>query len=119
MGQFLVLLSQIPHKNMRSCPWLVYLKFSLGYGYPHPLFAQKVMIMLNILSVYWCISDKYRASQTVSKKMENTTLLISSSIYAKRHINVCSGGDLCSPSFSNFSQTPCMKVGFDVRISLA
>ena len=84
-----------------------------------PTFCTKVIIMLNILSVCWCISDKYRASQTVSKKMENTTLLISSSIYAKRHINVCSGGDLCSPSFSNFSETPCMEAGFDVRISLA
>ena len=47
----------------------------------------------------------------------NTTLLISSSIYTERHTNVCSGGDLCS-LFSNFSETPCMKVGFDVRISL-
>ena len=26
-------------KNLRSCPWLVYLKFSLGYGYHHLLFA--------------------------------------------------------------------------------
>ena len=51
-------------------------------------------------------------------EMGNTALLISSSSYAKRHINVCSGGDLCSPFFSNFSETPCMKVGFDVRISL-
>ena len=50
-------------------------------------------------------------------KMGNTTLLISSSNYAKRHINVCSGGDLCSPFFSNFSETPCVKIGFDVRIS--
>ena len=43
-------------------------------------------------------------------------MLISSSNYAKRQLNVCSGGDLCSPFFSNFSETPCMKVGFDVRI---
>ena len=51
-------------------------------------------------------------------KMGNTALLISSSNYAKRHINVCTGGDLCSSFFSNFSETPCMKVGFDpVRIS--
>ena len=35
----------------------------------------------------------------------------------KRHINVCTGGYLCPPFFSNFSETPCMKVGFDVRIS--
>ena len=41
-----------------------------------------------------------------------------SSNYAKRHINVCSGGDLCSPLFNNFSETPYMKVGLDVRISL-
>ena len=26
-------------KNLRSCPWLVYSKFSLGYSYPHLLFA--------------------------------------------------------------------------------
>ena len=36
-------------KNLRSCPWLVYFKFSLGYGYPHLLFAWKVMIMLNMI----------------------------------------------------------------------
>ena len=35
----------------------------------------------------------------------------------KRHVNVCTGGDLCSRIFSNFSETPCMKVSFDVRIS--
>ena len=51
-------------------------------------------------------------------KMGNTALSISSSNYAKRHINVCSGGNLCSPFFSNFSETSFMKVGFDVRISL-
>ena len=50
-------------------------------------------------------------------KSGNTTLLISSSNYAKHHINVCSDGDLCSLFFSNFSETPCMKIGFDVRIS--
>ena len=51
-------------------------------------------------------------------KMGNTALLISSLNHRlKRHINVCTGGDLCSSFFSNFSETPCMKVGFDVRIS--
>ena len=49
--------------------------------------------------------------------MGNTILLISSSNYAKGHINVCPGSDLRYPSFSNFSETPCTKVGFDVRIS--
>ena len=56
------------------------------------------------------ISGKYRVSTL-------HTLLISSSNYAKRLINVCSGGDLCSLIFSNFSETPCVKIGFDVRIS--
>ena len=50
-------------------------------------------------------------------KMGNTALLISSSNYAKRHINVCTGGDLCSSFSSNFSETHCMKVGLVVRIS--
>ena len=62
------------------------------------------------------ISDKYRVSQKLLK-MENTTLSISSSNYAKRHVNVCSGGNLCSPFFSNSSETPCVIIGFDVRIS--
>ena len=35
---------------------------------------------------------------------------------AKHHINVCSGGDLYSPFISNFSETPCVKVGLNVRI---
>ena len=44
---------------------------------------------------------------------------VESSNHAKRHINVCSGGDLCSPFFNNFSETHCIKkVGLDVRISL-
>ena len=43
-----------------------------------------------------------------------TALLISSSKYAKRHINVCSGSDLCPP----FSERPGTKVSFNVRISL-
>ena len=40
------------------------------------------------------ISDKYRVSQKLLNN-GNTTLLISSSNYAKHHINVCSGGNLC------------------------
>ena len=63
------------------------------------------------------ISDKYRVSQELLK-MGNTTLLISSSNYAKRHINVCSGGDLCSPFLAIFPyETPYVKIGFDLRIS--
>ena len=53
------------------------------------------------------ISDKYRVSQKMLN-MGSTTLLISSSNYAKCYINVCSGGDLCSPFFQKFfSDTLC------------
>ena len=41
-----------------------------------------------------------------------------SSNHATCHINVCSGGDLCSLFFNNFSETHCIKVGLDIRISL-
>ena len=58
------------------------------------------------------ISDKYRVFQKMLKSGE-----ISNSNYAKRHLNVCSGGNLCSPFFRNFSQTPCAKIDFNVRIS--
>ena len=50
-------------------------------------------------------------------KMGNTALFISSSNYAKTPYICVTGGNLCSPFFSNFSETLCMKVGFDVGIS--
>ena len=49
-------------------------------------------------------------------QMGNTALLISSLNYTKRHIDVCSRGDLFSPFFSNCSEIPCVKIGSDVRI---
>ena len=96
MGQFFG--SAVTHnyltKNLRSCPWVVYLTFSLGYGYPQPLFVQNgydyVKRFVRVLVLI-------QGLQKIAKKIGNTTLLISSSNYAKRHINVCSGGHLCSP----------------------
>ena len=61
------------------------------------------------------ISDKYRVSE---KLLNNGEHYIVDFQFKLHHINVCSGGDLCSPFVSNFSETPCVKVGFDVRISL-
>ena len=52
------------------------------------------------------ISEKYRVSQKFAKKMENTILLIFISYYAKRHINVCSEGDLCSRFLAIFLRHP-------------
>ena len=46
-------------------------------------------------------------------KMGNTAFV---DFQFKLCLNVCTGGDLCSSFFSNFSETPCMKVGLDVRI---
>ena len=58
-------------KNLRSCLWLVYLKFPLGYGYPHLLFAYKKLdyvktfcpcigfISNNTCRVSWKISKKW------------------------------------------------------------
>ena len=100
---FLVLLSHIPYKTSEELP--------LGC-----LFDVFTGLRLSIPT--FCISgydDKYRVSQKLPKK-GNTTLLISSSNYAKRHINVCSGDDLCSPVLAIFLKHPVMKVGFDVRI---
>ena len=54
-------------------------------------------------------------SQKLLKIGEHYTVDFSSSNYAKRHINVCLGGDLCSPFFSNFSEIPCVKIGFNVN----
>ena len=55
------------------------------------------------------ISDKYRVSQELLKNGKNYIV----DFQFKGHINVCSGGDLCSPFFSNFSETPCVKIGFE------
>ena len=30
-------------------------------------------------------------------------------------MNVCLGGDLCSPFFSNVSEIPCVQIGFNVN----
>ena len=60
--------------------------------------------------------DKYRVSQELLTNGEHYIVDFQFN-YAKRHIHVCSGSDLCSPFFSNFSETPYVKIGFDVRIS--
>ena len=57
-------------------------------------------------------------SQKITKQWGTLQCVISISNYAKNNINMCSGGDLCSLFISNFSETPCVKVGFNVRISL-
>ena len=115
---FLVLLSQILYKKPEELPLVCLFEVFTGLWLSIPTFCikgydyVKRFVRVLVLSVIntGCLKKLL--------KMGNVTLLISSSNYAKRHINVCSGGGLCSPFFSNFSETPCMKVDFDVRISL-
>ena len=52
----------------------------------------------------------------IAVKKGNTALLISSSNYAKTPYKCVHKRRFVFPVFSNFSETPCMKVGFDVRI---
>ena len=76
---FFVLLSHIPYKDLMSCPWLVYLKFSLGYGYPHPLFANMIMdYVKRFVRVLVLLVINTGCSKKLLK-LGNTTLLISSS----------------------------------------
>ena len=117
MGQFFG--SAITHtcKKSEELPMAcLYLKFSLGYimlihtyfctkGYDYVKRFVRVLVLVVINT----------GCPKKLLKTENTALLISSSNYAKTPY-VCTGGNLCS-SFSNFFETPCMKVGFDVRIS--
>ena len=64
------------------------------------------------------ISEKYMVSQNNAKKWGTLHCWFPVQTMLKRLINVCTGVNLCSPFFSTFSETPCMKVGFDVRISI-
>ena len=73
------------------------------YGYVKCFFRVFVLLVINT------------GCPKILLKMGNIAFPIETTL--KRHINVCTGGDLCSPFFSNFSETPCMKVSFDVRIS--
>ena len=112
---FLILLSHIPYRKSEELPLACLFEVFTGLWLSTPTFCIKsydyvkhfVRVLVLLVINTGCLKKFI--------KNGNTTLLISSSIYAKRHIYVCSGGDLCSPFFSNSSDTPCMKVGFDVK----
>ena len=116
---FLGLLSHIPYKKSEELLLACLFEIFTGLWLSTPPFCIKghdyvkcfVRVLVLLVINTGCLKTLL--------KMGNTTLLISSSNYAKRHINMCSGGDLCSPLLflSNFSEIPSIKVGFDVRIS--
>ena len=113
MGHFLVLLSNIPYKKSEELPLACLFEIFIGLWLSIPTFCIKgydyVKHFVCVLVLSVINTGRFKK---VFKNGEHY-IVISSSIYAKHHINVCSGADLCSPSFSNFSETPCMKVGFD------
>ena len=101
---FLVFLSHIPYKKSEELPllaclfvvftglWLSAPTFCIkGYDYVKHFVRVLVLLVINT-----------GCREKFLKKMGDTTLLISSSIYAKRHINTCSGGNLCSPFLAIF-----------------
>ena len=104
-------------KNLRSCPWLVYIRSfhwvivihtyfcTKGYGY-----VKRFVRVLVLLVIDTGCPKKLL-------KMGNTALLISSSNYAKTPYKCVHRRRFVFLVFSNFSKTPCMKVGFDVRIT--
>ena len=90
MGQFFVLLSHIP-SGSEELPLACSFEVFTGLWLSTPTFCMKgydyVKQFVHILALLVINTGCLKKFQ----KMGNTTLLISSSIYAKRHINVCSG----------------------------
>ena len=92
---FLVQLSHIPYKKSEelplTCLFDVFATFCIKcYDYVKHFVRVLVLLVINT----GCLKKFL--------KMGNTILLISSSIYTKRHINVCSGGNFCSPFLAIF-----------------
>ena len=94
----------------------LYLKFSLGYGYPHLLLFKGYDSVERFVRVLVLLVINTGCPKKLLK-MGNTALLISSSNYAKTPHKFVHRRLFVSPIFSNFSETLCMKVGFDVRFS--
>ena len=67
------LLSHIPYKNLRSCPWLIFEVFT-GLWLSTPTFVQKVVIMLNVLSVVLVLLVINTGCPKNLLKMGNTAL---------------------------------------------
>ena len=72
-AHFLVLLSHIPYKNSEELPLTcLYLKFSLGYDYPHLLLYKRLWLCeMFFFPRIRFIGDKYRASQNIAKNGEH------------------------------------------------
>ena len=88
---------------------------SVSSNWVHPLPGQPLGIPSNN-----CPGDRDLTFESCPGAGNSTRagILWNCSNYVKRHINVCSGRDLCSPFLTIFLRRPCMKVGLKVRISL-
>ena len=111
---FLVLLSHIPYKKS-ELPLACSVEVFTGLRLSTPTFCKKDY---DYVKHFVCVLVLLVINTGCLDKVWNITLLISSSVYAQCHINVCSGGNLCSLFLTIFLNRPCIKVGFDVRISL-
>ena len=114
---FLVLLSRILHKKSEEFPWLVYILSFHWVMVIHTYFCTKGYDYVNVLSVYWFLLVINTGCPKKLLKMGNIALLISSSNFAKTPYKCVHRRQYVFLVFSNFSETPRMKVGFDVRIS--
>ena len=72
MGQFFgSAITRASEKILGVASGLLIFDVFTGLWLSTPTFVQKVMIMSNVLSVYWFISDKYRVSQKLLKMGEH------------------------------------------------
>ena len=107
---FLVLLSHIPCKKSEELPLAcLYLKFSLGYGYPHLLLYKGYVHVKRFVPVLVLVVINTGCPKKLLK-VGNTALLISSSNYAKTPYKCVHRRRFVFLVFSIFSERSCMKL---------
>ena len=88
----LVLLSHIPYKKSQELPLACLFEVFIGLWLSTPTFCIKSYDHIKNFVCVLVLLVINRGCLKKFPKMENTMLLISSSINAKHHINVCLGG---------------------------
>ena len=104
-------------KLLRSCPWLVYIWSFHWVMIIHTYFCTKDYDYVKCFFRVFVLLVINTGCPKLLLKMGNTALLISNWNYAKTPYKCVYRRRFVFPIFSNFSETPCMKVDFDVRIS--
>ena len=115
---FLVLLSHIPYKKSEELSLACLFEVFTGLWLSTPTFCIKgydyvkhfVHVLVSSMINTWCLKKISKRWGTL-----NCWFPVQSTLNT---IYVCSGVNLCSPFLAIVLNWPCMKVGFDVRISL-